>query len=165
MRVRAALLSSVAAVGLGCHPGVAPPNVPLYPNAASTRLPRSEVAELFGPIAKIDEQEVDGRGGGFELLPGCHVVELDRQMQSDAFSLSSGAYWSGQFPQTIYAMRMKAGARYVIRRDIISEGQTGRVVLSAREEAGNGATADLAPVQSTADVDACKAGGGERPAR
>ena len=112
MRVRAALLSSVAALGIGCHPGVEPANIPLYPNAASTRFPRTEVAELIGPIAKVDEQEVEGRGNGFELLPGCHVVELDRQMQSDAFSLSSGAYWSGQFPQTIYAMRMKAGARY-----------------------------------------------------
>lgn len=148
---------AVGALGSACHPADVP-GVPLYPNGATTRLPRAQLAQLFGPIARVDGQEVAGQSGPFDLLPGCHVVELERQMTSDGYALSGGTYWTGQFPSTRYALRMKAGARYVIRREIYmgSDGQSGRMVLSAREEQASGPASALTPAVSDADVTACK---------
>lgn len=142
---------------LACRPAVDAPGVPLYPNSQTTRLPRSQIAQVTGPIAKIDGQEVVSQGGWFELLPGCHLVELDRQVAENAYALSSAVYLTGQFASTTYAMRMKAGARYVIRRNL-SEGlgNTVRVTLAAHEEEASGATTDLAPATSAEDVKACK---------
>ena len=51
---------------------------------------------------------------------------------------------------------MKPGARYIIRRQIISDGNTGRLVLSAREEEATGAAADVEPVKSLDEIRACK---------
>lgn len=150
------LTLAVATLGLACHPGVEAPGVPLYPNGATARLPRNQVALVAGPIAKIDGQEVVDEGGRYELLPGCHVVELDRRMIADGNNLSGGMYWTGQFPNATYAIHMKAGAHYEIRREIFADGQSGRVVLSAREEQPNGAVADLEPAKSAAEINACK---------
>jgi hypothetical protein len=149
-------LAGAVALAAACRPGAGPAAVPLYPNAAATRLPSAQVALVSGPIAKIDDKDLENQAGGFELLPGCHLVELQRQLVDDSYALTGGTYWSGQFPKTVYAIRMKAGARYVIRRDIVSDGQVGRVVLSAQEQAPNGMTVDLAPVQSVEEVKACQ---------
>jgi hypothetical protein len=154
---RAFLTFVVAAFTLACHPAVDTPGVPLYPNAATTRLPRSQTAQVAGPIAKIDGQDVSEQGGVFDVLPGCHIVELDRRPAADAYSLSSAQYWSGQYDATTYALRMKPGARYVIRRDLQTDGAgTGRVLLSAREEEPGGAVNDLFPAKSAEDIKACK---------
>jgi hypothetical protein len=142
---------------ISCHPAVDTPGVPLYPNAATTPLPRNQLAQVAGPIATIDGQGLEDQSGPFDLLPGCHIVELDTRPPANAYALSSGAYWSGQFPQTIYALRMKPGARYLIRRDLQTDGTgPGRVVLSAREELPTGAVTDLFPVKSADDIKACK---------
>lgn len=150
------LALAVATLALGCHPGVDAPAVPLYPNAATDRLPRERVAVVAGPIAKVDGKDVVDQGGRFELLPGCHVLELDRRMVADGNTLSGGMYWTGSFPSTTYAIRMKAGNRYEIRRDIFSDGSGGRLVLSASEEAPGGTVTDLAPATSAQEVTACK---------
>lgn len=150
------LALAVLTLGLACYPGVEPPGVPLYPNSATTRLPRNQVALVAGPIAKIDGQEVVDQGGRYELLPGCHVVELDRRMIADGNNLSGGMYWTGQFPNATYAIHMKAGAHYEIRRDIFADGQSGRVVLSAREEEPSGAITDLEPAKSAEEIRACR---------
>lgn len=147
---------AVATFALACHPAVDAPGVPLYPNSATTRLPRDQIAQINGPIIKIDGHDVRDKGGLFDVLPGCHLVELDRNANAGSYALASGAYWVGDFPITIYAIHMKAGARYVIRRDIYSDGMgMGRINLSAREEQANGATADLLPVQSAEEINAC----------
>jgi hypothetical protein len=145
---------------LGCLASE-PPAVPLYPNGQTTRLPPNQVADLTGPIGKIDGREVTGLGGRFDLLPGCHLVELDRQGDSGSYGLSSAVYVTGSFPVTLYALRMQAGARYFIKRDLITEasGVTVRVALSAREEAPGGAVTDLSPARSLEEVKACKAWG------
>jgi hypothetical protein len=152
----ASLTLGLATLTLACHPAVDTPGVPLYPNGATTPLPRNQIAQVAGPIAQIDGKDVVGQGGLFDLLPGCHIVELERRLRGEGYALSSGAYWSGQFPITIYALHMKAGARYVIRREIDSDGQSGRVILSAREEEASGATADLSPAKSAGDIKACR---------
>jgi hypothetical protein len=131
--------------------------VPLYPNAHTARLPRGQIAQVAGPIAKVDGQDVREQGGVFEVLPGCHFVELDRRPVMDPYALSGGVYLSGEFPPTVYALRMKAGARYVIRRDLLSDSSGhGRISLSAREEEPSGAATDLLPAQSADDLQACK---------
>ena len=142
---------------VACHPGVDTPGVPLYPNGATTRLPRDQIAQVAGPIEKIDGRDLLDQGGVFDLLPGCHIIELDRRLSPDAYALSSGAYWSGRFPPTTYAIVMKPGARYAIRRDLQTEGTgPGRVVLTAREEMPGGAVTDLFPAKSDQDITACK---------
>jgi hypothetical protein len=61
------------------------------------------------------------------------------------------------FRASVYALRLKAGARYVIRRDLLSDSSgQGRMSLSAREEEPSGAATDLFPAQSAADLQACK---------
>jgi hypothetical protein len=153
-------LLPLAALTLGCLASE-PPAVPLYPNGETTRRPPNQVADLNGPIGKIDGREVNGLGGRFDLLPGCHIVELDRQSDNGSYGLSSAVYITGSFPATLYALRMQAGARYFIKRDTIAEGVgvTVRVVLSAREEAPGGAVTDLSPAKSLEEVRACKAWG------
>jgi hypothetical protein len=153
---RAFLALGAITLPLACHPGVDAPGMPLYPNAQTTPLPRDQIARVAGPIAKIDGKDVQEQGGRFELLPGCHVIELDRRMVADAYALSGGSYWTGQFPRTVYAMVMKAGARYDIRREIYSDGSTGRLVLSATEEQAGGTVTDLVPAKSAAEIQACR---------
>jgi hypothetical protein len=154
--LRALLLP--ATLALGCLASE-PPAVPLYPNSESTRLPPNQVADLLGPIGKIDGREVGGMGGRFDLLPGCHVVELDRHSDNSNYSLTGAAYLTGGFPATTYALRTQAGARYISQRQTVTEGvgATMRVVLSAREEAPGGAVTDLSPAKSIDDLKACKA--------
>ena len=147
-----------ATLALGCLASE-PLAVPLYPDGESTRLPPNQVADLSGPIGKIDGREVGGLGVQFDLLPGCHVVELDRQSDNSNYSLSGGIYLTGSFAATTYALRMQAGARYIIQRQTVVEGvgATARVVLSAREEAPGGAVSDLLSAKSVDDLKACKA--------
>jgi hypothetical protein len=154
-RFRALLLP--AALALGCLASE-PPAVPLYPNGESTRLPPSQVADILGPIGKIDGREVGGQGGRFDLLPGCHVIELDRQSDNSNYALTGAIYLTGGFPATTYALRTQAGARYIIQRQTVTGGISGtfRIVLSAREEALGGAVTDLVPAKSVHDVKACK---------
>jgi hypothetical protein len=149
------LVVAVATAPLACHPGADAPGVPLYPNAAATRLPRNQVALVEGPIEKVDGQEVGDQGGRFELLPGCHVIELDRRSPADNYSLSNTSYLTGQLSTVYYAMHMMAGGRYEIRRDVVVDGQTGRIVLSAREEAPGGAVTDLFPAKSADELRSC----------
>lgn len=158
---RASLGIAVAALGLACHPAVDAPGVPLYPSGQTMRLPRSQVAQIAGPIARVDGQEVIGQDGPFDLLPGCHVVELDRgRTITEGAAPLRGTYWNGAFSSSTYAIRMKAGARYVIRRKIYSGGigppESTRGELSVREEQASGAMADLAPGKSAEEIQACR---------
>jgi hypothetical protein len=152
------------ALALGCL-GSEPPAIALYPNAAAVRLPPAQVATLVGPIARVDDREVADLGGPFDLLPGCHVVELTRQIPNNGFGLSTGVYGSGQLPVAVFALPMKAGARYVLRRDLVPAG-TGmgrRLVFSAREELPGGAATDLSPSAAWSDVVACRTAGATPP--
>ena len=146
---------AAALLALACHPGVAPRGLPLYSNVPATSLPRTAVAELIGPIGKVDGRDVLNQGGAFELLPGCHVVELDRRpLNSD--NMSSGVYVSGEFPLITYAIRMKAGASYIIRRSLPGEmGSMVRLQLSAQEEDAGGRVTELNPMKSADEIHDC----------
>jgi hypothetical protein len=138
--------------------------VPLYPGGATTRLPRDRIAQVSGPIGGIDGQDVSNQGGFFDLLPGCHIVELDNRAPSSNFALASGFYWSGRFPSAVYAIHMKPGAVYVIHRDLHRDGSgTSRIVLSAREEQANGVITELTPARSQEELQACNPALASRP--
>lgn len=143
---------------LGCLASEAPA-IALYPNASVARLPPDQVATLTGTIARVDDRDVAELGGPFELLPGCHVVELTRQVPNNGYSLTTGVYFARQLPVAIFALPMKAGARYVVRRDLVPAG-TGmqrRLVFSAREELPGGTGTDLHPSFAWHDVVDCRA--------
>jgi hypothetical protein len=146
-----------ATLALGCLASE-PPAIALYPNAAAGRLPPGQVATLAGSIARVDGRDVADLGGPFELLPGCHVVELIRQIPNNGYGLSAGVYGTGQLPVAIFALPMKAGARYVLRRDLVpaGNGMGRRLILSAREELPGGAATDLSPSAAWADIVACR---------
>jgi hypothetical protein len=156
-RGAASLTLAAGALVLACAPAVESVGVPLYPNSETARLPDSEIAQVSGPIAKIDGNDVVRMSVPFELLPGCHLVELEHFLVANGFVLPRRASL-GPLPIVTYALRMKAGARYVIRRHYSADGMTpGRILLSAREEQASGEVTDLAPAQSPADINACRA--------
>lgn len=162
-RRRTLVAFAAAALSLACLHEVPETGIPLYLNgqpaldSQPARLPRGQIAQVTGPIEKIDERDLAGQSGWFDLLPGCHVVELDRRVVADGFALSGARYWTGQYGRTMYALQMKAGARYVIQRHIYSDGSSTRVVLSAREEEAGGAITDLTPAKSGQEIAACRA--------
>ncbi len=149
---------AAALLALACHPGVAPRGLPLYSDVSAAPLPRTAVAELMGPIGKVDGRVVLDQGGTFELLPGCHVVELDRRpLNSNDYALTGSVYLTGQFPLTTYAIRMKAGASYIIRRSFPTDsmGPIVRINLSAQEEDASGKVTELNPMQSVDEIHEC----------
>lgn len=154
---RIALIVSFAPalLALDCVAGATQRGLPLY-SVSATPLARTAVAELMGPIGKVDGRVVLEKGGSFELLPGCHVVELDqRPLNSD--NLSSGVYLSGDYPLTTYAIRMKAGASYIIRRSFPGSGGGSmiRMQLSAQEEDASGKVTELFPMKSADEIHEC----------
>ncbi|HXT99160.1 MAG TPA: hypothetical protein VN853_22870 [Polyangia bacterium] len=156
--IRSAL--TLAMLAAGCLASEPPP-VPLYPNGATARLPPEQVADVSGPIEKIDGREVADQGRRFDLLPGCHIVQLDHQVTADSYSLSTPTSLNGggQLHAVVFALRMKSGGKYIIDRQAApgSMSNTYRVVTSAREELPGGAVTDLTPARSMADIKGCQA--------
>ncbi len=153
---------SLSALVLGCRPPEGP-TIPLYPNAQTTRLPRDQIAEVAGPIERIDGNQVAGWRGYFDLLPGCHVVELEHRLSFFVVgrpARGNGSYLLqlGPLPTVTYALRMKAGARYVIRQEPHLGGfwTINGIYRSAREEQPNGPAIELAPTESADEIRACK---------
>jgi hypothetical protein len=155
-RIASSVPPVAALLALGCQTGAVPRGMPLYTPASAAPLPRTAVAELVGPIGKVDGRVVVDQGGAFELLPGCHVVELDqRPLNSDNYSNS--VYVTGQFPLITYAIRMKAGASYIIRRSLPESGggQMVHMQLSAQEEDASGKVTALSPMRTTDEIHEC----------
>ena len=146
----------VLALALACQPTTTgAQTIPLYPNAATTRLPPGQLAQVSGPIAEIDGNQVIDYGRPFELLPGCHLVQMQQHLPVNGISVRRPGSF-GPLPIVIYALRMRAGARYVIRQDLHPVGALYNPFFRAREEQANGTTIDLAPIRSPADVKACQ---------
>lgn len=149
-----AVLLTAALLTLACT-GAPQRGMPLYPNASATPLPPSAVAQLIGPIGTVDGRDVFQQGGMFELLPGCHVVELDRRPKNSD-NLASSVYLTGQYPLTTYAIRMKGGASYVIRRYLANNmGPMVVTRISAQEEDATGRVTELNPIISADEIHAC----------
>ncbi len=134
------------------------PDVPGYPlYEASSRLPRAQVARLFGPIDSVDGRNVVGLGDGFEVLPGCHVVRT----RSDVVESTSEVQILGHPRGFAFAIHMQAGFTYVVKRQVLGDmGSQVRFVTSADEIDGGGHVGTIAPAKNGDELEACRDAGG-----
>ena len=128
--------------------------VPLYRTAQ--RLPRDQVALLEGPVTGVDGAHFEGRSNAFELLPGCHVVEVSGRV--GRIDPQYGG-WVATIPQLYYAFRMRAGATYAIEFDpetTLGRRSTIAGTLTARERAADGSVRLVQPARDRAAIDDCR---------
>jgi hypothetical protein len=130
--------------------------VPIYPGGESPR-PRNEVALLYGPIRFVDGERVTAKGDTFELMPGCHVVQIGGQAGN--FGPLQQGGWVMTLPPLTFAFRMAAGGTYAINVNAdpalgLGPNGTGRVV--AREQDAHGHISVVPAVHARAAVDACR---------
>jgi hypothetical protein len=125
---------------------------PLYPKLGDGPGP-DKVATLYGPIQSVDGQDVSHKGQTFELLPGCHVVTLQRNIGEGS---ASGA-WAANFPPLTVAFQMKPAHRYAIASSMEdTSGPVGRVTIFAREKAPDGSTVRVPFARSEDDILSCR---------
>ena len=151
-----AVTALIAALAAACASARLGPGYALYPNPQN-RFPDDRVAKLVGPIGSVDGRDVSAlsaQGVVFDLLPGCHVAQLN----GDMIRTNDYVTWVGPIPRFVFALRMKAGHRYFIRREIIRgiDSTSGRVIAIAHEEDSAGASTPLSPVQKGEDIRACE---------
>jgi len=125
---------------------------PLYPKLGDGP-GRDKVALLYGPVQIVDEQNVGGKGQTFELLPGCHVVTLQRNIGAG----TAGGAVAANVGHVVIAFRMRAAHRYVITMELDdSTGPVGHYMLVAREKGPDGTIVRLPFARSDEDVISCK---------
>jgi hypothetical protein len=122
----------------------------LYPGV---RRERSEVAQLVGPITSVDSIAVPNQHGAFELLPGCHIVEIGGSFGGSY----GGSAWAVWIPNLLYAIEMQAQGRYTIEDASgaavgLAPSMASRVI--AREEDAKGKVRVLRPAKS-AELQKC----------
>ncbi len=131
----AVLLGLPAASAVGCH-SVGKSGYPLYPPSAVPPA-AAQIATLEGPINVVDDVNVSAKGRIFQLLPGCHIVTLERNIGEGG---DNGA-WTANLPRITYAFEMKPGHLYKIIVDVeMGSAMLGRMKLTARETAPDGSS-------------------------
>lgn len=150
MRLRGVAFSLLALLAAGC--GTQATAYPLYAKVGAGPGP-DKVAVLYGPVQTVDGQNVAGKGQTFELLPGCHVVTLQRNVGEG----SANGAWASNLPYLVVAFEMKPAHRYVINMDRqYSSGPRGRMKLFASEKAPDGKVVHVPFAGSDEDVLSCK---------
>jgi len=160
---------SVAILGAGClGPSMTSRGYPLYAGAS---LPATKVATLgvlargegrpirddaAVPIKMVDGVDVLAKGWTFELLPGCHVVELDVRAR--------GPSYSGPLVlplvQTTFIFPMKAGYSYLVETEWVRDGNKYGPILHGREQDSMGKQAgSFQPIPSAGAAHGCEAKG------
>ena len=125
---------------------------PLYPRVGDGPGPDA-VAMLYGPIQSVDGQDVSRKGQTFELLPGCHVVTLQRNIGEG----SANGAWAANLPPLTVAFQMRPAHRYAIASDMNeSSGPVSRVTIFAREKAPDGSTVRIPFARSEDDILNCR---------
>jgi len=143
--------AALALVSASCHPGIAARGYPLYPKLGDGP-GRDQVSILRGQIAYVDGNGVSDKGTSFELLPGCHVVQLARSVGESA---GDGA-WSAHLPRFTFAFEMKPAHTYTIDlRFQDTSSMYGRVFVVAQEHAPDGSVVRV-PVARGTDIDDCR---------
>ncbi len=143
--------AALALVSTACHPGIAPGGYPLYPKLGDGP-GRDKVSFLRGQVALVDGNGVADKGTSFELLPGCHVVQLARSVGENV----GDSGWTAHLRRFVFAFEMKAAHTYTI--DLRFEGTSsmyGRVFVVAREHAPDGSVVRV-PVARGTDIDDCR---------
>jgi len=114
---------------------------------------REKVATLYGPIQTVDGETVAGKGQTFELLPGCHVVTLQRSVGEGT---ANGA-WAANVGHLVIAFEMKAAHRYAIITEVDdSTSPVGHFRIVAREKAPDGTAVRVPFARSDDDVAHCR---------
>ena len=136
---------------VGCH-SVGKSGYPLYPPSAVPPAP-GQIATLVGPINMVDDVNVSAKGQTFWLLPGCHIVRLERNIGEGG---DNGA-WAANLPRITYAFEMKPGYLYKISVDVqMGSAMMGRMHLEARETAPDGSSVRWGRARGSADLDECR---------
>lgn len=120
-------------------------------------LPRDQIAQLIGPVRRVDGQSVPTGYGTFELLPGCHVVQIGGGVGSA--NISTGGGWAATLPPLTYAIRMRQGYTYTItfeREPSLGLGPVGYGDIVAREEDRDGHQRPLTFARDRADIAECQ---------
>jgi hypothetical protein len=158
---------SVAILGAGClGPSMTSRGYPLYAGAS---LPASKVATLgvlargegrpirddaAVPIKMVDGVDVLAKGWTFELLPGCHVVELDVRARGPSYS---GPLVQPLVPTT-FIFAMKAGYSYLVETEWVRARYV--PILHGWEQDSTGKDgATFQPIPSTGAAHGCEAQG------
>ena len=127
---------------------------PLYETGPTRPMP-AQLATLHGPIAAVDGQKVTGKGKTFALLPGCHIVTLQRNVGA-ADSNANGA-WAGTLPPLAVAFKMRPAHTYLVNvRFEETSGPYGHMRIDARERDPQGQTSPVPWIRSNADIDECR---------
>ena len=143
------LLSALLAAGCGSQ---ASAGYPLYAKLGAGP-GRDKVAMLHGPIQTVDDQTVAGKGQTFELLPGCHVVTLQRNI---GVGTANGA-WAANVGHLVIAFEMRAAHSYVVSTEFEdSTSPVGRYSIVAREKAPDGTAVRVPFARSNEDVRNCR---------
>jgi hypothetical protein len=155
LRIAAAAWALLVNLG-ACAPSLDGPGYPLYPPTPGGRLPRAEVARLYGPIAAVDGRDVSALGDVYEVMPGCHTV-LTR---SDSVDSTTYVAVTGGTGKQRLVVPMRAGYAYFVKRvapdAVVTSMQSMRVETYAEEYDPSGSrTSVIRPAQGAAP-DACK---------
>jgi hypothetical protein len=114
---------------------------------------RDKVALLYGPVQTVDDVDVAAKGKTFELLPGCHVVTLQKSIGAGT---ASGA-WAMNVGRLVIPFRMKAAHIYTIKMEIEdASGPVGRARIVAREKDPGGSVVEVGFAGSEDDVLMCR---------
>jgi len=126
---------------------------PLYPKPEVRRDPGT-IARLTGPVATVDGMEVADKGMTFDLLPGCHLVTLLREIGES----NGNAAWMADLPLWVFAFKMRGGFIYSIEYQLrMGSAQHGSMAMSALERSGSGdVVGSFSPISSNQDVEDCR---------
>ena len=120
--------------------------------------PPAEVARLVGPIGTVDGQDVSGLGKSFALLPGCHVVQPPSKV-AEIDRTGPNSYVASVPSNITYAFRMLPRHSYEIEvRPADNPAHTSiDAAVQAWDRDEQGRSTAVAPIASTAEIDACQA--------
>jgi hypothetical protein len=113
------------------------------------------VSQVTGSIRSIDGKAVQSLGSSFELLPGCHIVELDPTPKSNdyvtVFALN---------PQpVVFAIVMKKGHIYQLRHDYVEQMGSVRLIVEGDELDSRGMRVQrFGPARSREELERCVSG-------
>ena len=114
---------------------------------------RDRVATLRGAIQTVDGLDVASKGQTFELLPGCHIVTLQRNI---GMGTASGAF-AANVGLLVIAFAMRPAHSYTITMETDdSTGPVGRYTIVAREKAPDGSATRVPFVRSDDDIASCQ---------